>query len=134
MKSATVTVIGRPSAGKSTLVNTISGMKVSITAKTPQTTRKRIKGIYTDGRGQLVFVDTPGYHISGKEMNKRLQKETLDSLEDTDIILYVIDGKRKAEIEKTLPAEVPHLFISSVSGENIQELKDLLWKTLQEQN
>lgn len=106
MKSATVTVIGRPSAGKSTLVNTISGMKVSITAKTPQTTRKRIKGIYTDGRGQLVFVDTPGYHISGKEMNKRLQKETLDSLEDTDIILYVIDGKRKPMEEDGKIAEL----------------------------
>lgn len=100
MKSATVTVIGRPSAGKSTLLNTICGMKVSITAKTPQTTRNRIKGIYTDQRGQLVFVDTPGYHISGKEMNKRLQNETLEALKETDIILYVIDGTRKGELEE----------------------------------
>ena len=66
-----------------------------------------------------------------KEYNPELLvKSRVLAISKTDMI----DGKRKAEIEKTLPAEVPHLFISSVSGENIQELKDLLWKTLQEQN
>lgn len=95
MKAATVSVIGRPSAGKSTLVNTITGMKVSITSPTPQTTRNKIRGIYTDSRGQLVFTDTPGFHISEKEINRKMQEVTISSLSDSDMILYLIDGTRK---------------------------------------
>ena len=95
MKAATVSVIGRPSAGKSTLVNTITGMKVSITSPTPQTPRNKIRGIYTDQRGQLVFTDTPGFHLSDKEINKRMQDVTISSLSDSDLILYLLDGKRK---------------------------------------
>ena len=94
MKAATVSVIGRPSAGKSTLVNTITGMKVSITSPVPQTTRNKIRGIYTDSRGQLVFLDTPGFHLSDKEINKRMQEVTISSLTDSDLILYLLDGKR----------------------------------------
>lgn len=94
MKCATVTIIGRPSAGKSTLVNTICEAKVSITAKTPQTTRNAIRGIFTDQRGQLVFTDTPGYHKSDKQFNKRLQDVAVSALEDSDIILYVLDASR----------------------------------------
>ena len=94
MKAATVSVIGRPSAGKSTLVNTITGMKVSITSPVPQTTRNKIRGIYTDSRGQLVFLDTPGFHLSDKEINKRMQEVTISSLADSDLILYLLDGKR----------------------------------------
>ena len=100
MKSATVSVIGRPSSGKSTLVNTICEMKVSITSPTPQTTRNKIRGIYTDQRGQLVFTDTPGYHLSDKEINKRMQDVTGSALKDSDMILYVIDGKRKGGKEE----------------------------------
>ena len=94
MKAATVSVIGRPSAGKSTLVNTITGMKVSITSPTPQTTRNKIRGIYTDSRGQLIFTDTPGFHLSEKEINRRMQDVTVSSLKDSDMIMYLLDGKR----------------------------------------
>ncbi len=113
MKAATVSVIGRPSAGKSTLVNTITGMKVSITSSTPQTTRNKIRGIYTDSRGQLIFTDTPGFHLSDKEINRRMQDVTISSLKDSDIILYMLDGKRKPGKEEetiaslVLKAEVP---------------------------
>ncbi len=100
MKSATVSIIGRPSAGKSTLVNTICEMKVSITSRTPQTTRNKIRGIYTDQRGQLIFTDTPGYHISDKEINRRMQEATISALSDSDIILYMMDGKRSAKKEE----------------------------------
>ena len=100
MKVATVSVIGRPSSGKSTLVNTICEMKVSITSPVPQTTRNKIRGIYTDQRGQLVFIDTPGYHISEKEINKRMQEVTISALSDSDIILYVLDGTRGAKKEE----------------------------------
>lgn len=94
MKCGTVAVIGRPSSGKSTLVNTICEMKVSITAATPQTTRNAIRGIYTDQRGQLIFTDTPGYHLSDQKFNLRLQETAVESLEDCDAILYLIDPTR----------------------------------------
>lgn len=94
MKCATVAIIGRPSAGKSTLLNTICEMKVSITAATPQTTRNAIRGIYTDQRGQLIFTDTPGYHLSDQTLNKRLQDIAVNSLGDSDSVLYMIDATR----------------------------------------
>ncbi|MGN1163365.1 MAG: GTPase Era [Candidatus Ornithospirochaeta sp.] len=106
MKVATVSVIGRPSSGKSTLVNTICEMKVSITSPTPQTTRNKIRGIYTDQRGQLVFTDTPGYHLSEKEINKRMQEVTISSLKDSDLILYLVDGKRKSGKEEDAVSEM----------------------------
>lgn len=106
MKVATVSVIGRPSSGKSTLVNTICEMKVSITSPVPQTTRNKIRGIYTDQRGQLIFTDTPGYHLSDKEINKRMQEVTVSALEDSDIILYLLDGTRSAKKEEETIADM----------------------------
>lgn len=100
MKCATVAIIGRPSSGKSTLVNTICERKVSITASTPQTTRNAIRGIYTDQRGQLILTDTPGYHVSGQTLNLRLQETTRSSLQESDMILYMVDPKRAAGAEE----------------------------------
>ncbi len=97
MKCATVSIIGRPSSGKSTLVNTICERKVSITAKTPQTTRNAIRGIFTDARGQLILTDTPGYHLNDQKMNLKLQETTRNSLIQADMILYIIDSKRVGE-------------------------------------
>ena len=94
MKCASVAIIGRPSSGKSTLVNTICESKVSITSPTPQTTRNAIRGIYTDSRGQLIFTDTPGYHLSDKGFNKKLQEIAVSSLEETDSVLYLLDATR----------------------------------------
>ena len=106
MKSATVSVIGRPSAGKSTMVNTICEMKVSITSPIPQTTRNKIRGIYTDQRGQLVFIDTPGYHLSEKTINRKMQEVTVSALSESDIILYIIDGKREPKKEEEMLASL----------------------------
>lgn len=100
MKCASVAIIGRPSAGKSTLVNTICESKVSITSPTPQTTRNAIRGIYTDTRGQLIFTDTPGYHISDKGFNKRMQEIAVSSLEETDAVVYLIDATRSPGAEE----------------------------------
>ena len=94
MKCATVAVIGRSSVGKSTLVNTICESKVSITSPTPQTTRNAIRGIYTDTRGQLIFTDTPGYHMSEKAFNKKMQEIAVSSLEESDEVLYLLDATR----------------------------------------
>lgn len=100
LKCATVTLIGRPSSGKSTLVNTICEMKVSITSPAPQTTRNAIRGIYTDQRGQLIFTDTPGYHLGGREINRRMQEITVSSLDDSDVVLYLLDATRSRGAEE----------------------------------
>jgi len=103
MKCASIAIIGRPSSGKSTLVNTICEGKVSITASTPQTTRNAIRGIYTDQRGQLILTDTPGYHISERMMNLKLQETASLALKETDAVLYVVDALRlPGEEEETI--------------------------------
>lgn len=93
-KTALVTIIGRPSAGKSTFLNTASGEEISIVSSYPQTTRNAIKGIVNTSLGQLVFVDTPGYHDSEKKMNLRMRSIVTDQLESADAILYVVDASR----------------------------------------
>ncbi|MFA5570745.1 MAG: GTPase Era [Sphaerochaetaceae bacterium] len=106
MKSATVTVIGRPSSGKSTLINTICEAKVSIVAPSPQTTRNAIKGVYTDQRGQLILIDTPGYHQAEHTLNLRLQETTKLALEESDVLLYLIDPTRPPQKEELLLVEL----------------------------
>jgi GTP-binding protein Era len=93
-KSAFAAVVGRPSAGKSTLVNSVCGEKVSIVSPSPQTTRNAIRGIVNREQGQLVFIDTPGRHKSGKKFNRRLSEISGRALEESDIILYVLDSSR----------------------------------------
>jgi GTPase len=106
-KCAAVSIIGRPSAGKSTLLNTLCGQKISITAPSPQTTWNAIRGIYTAEQGQLIFIDTPGYHISEKSMNLRMKDISVSSIGESDIILYVADttrtpGEEEMEIARLL--------------------------------
>ncbi|MDR2923749.1 MAG: GTPase Era [Treponema sp.] len=93
-KAAFVAVIGRPSAGKSTLVNRICGGKVSIVSAVPQTTRDAIRGILTREQGQLVFVDTPGRHKSEKKFNIKLSDISAKAAMDSDLVLYVLDASR----------------------------------------
>jgi len=93
-KAAFVAVIGRPSAGKSTLVNRICGGKVSIVSAVPQTTRDAIRGIRTGEQGQLVFVDTPGRHKSEKKFNIKLSEISAKAVEDSDLVLYTLDSTR----------------------------------------
>ena len=109
-KTALVTIIGRPSAGKSTFLNTASGEEIAIVSSYPQTTRNAIKGIVNTSLGQLVFVDTPGYHDSEKKMNLRMKALVTDRLADADCILYVVDSTRAyGEEEKAIAALLkPH--------------------------
>jgi GTP-binding protein Era len=94
-KSAFVAIVGRPSVGKSTLLNALCGAKVSIVSSVPQTTRNAIRGIMTRPQGQLIFVDTPGYHLSDKKLNLRLREVVLQSLSEVDLIIYVLDATRE---------------------------------------
>lgn len=99
-KSAFVAIIGRPSSGKSTLLNTLCGEKVSITSRVPQTTRNKIRGIVNDPRGQLVFLDTPGYHRSERKFNLYLRQLAESTLEESDVVLYVADLSRPPGAEE----------------------------------
>jgi len=116
-KSAFVAIIGRPSAGKSTLLNALCGAKVSIVSSVPQTTRNAIRGIVSHPEGQLIFVDTPGYHLSDKKFNLKLRDLVMQSLSDVDLILYVIDatrepGKEEEAIVELLLKEAPRTVIA----------------------
>lgn len=94
MKSAFVAIIGRPSAGKSTLLNALCGEKVSITSPVPQTTRNTIRGIWNGEDVQLVFLDTPGYHRSDKKFNIYLKDVVKSALKEAELILYLVDSTR----------------------------------------
>jgi len=94
VKAAFVGLVGRPSSGKSTLINRICGQKVSIISPVPQTTRNRVRGIYSSDRGQLVFVDTPGFHLSEKKINVHLKELATRTLSEVEIVLYLIDVSR----------------------------------------
>jgi GTP-binding protein Era len=99
-KSAFVALAGRPSAGKSTLVNALCGAKVSIVTPVPQTTRNAVRGIVNREEGQLVLLDTPGFHISAKRFNQRLRNVSTEAYADADILLYLIDATRASGAEE----------------------------------
>lgn len=93
-KSAFVAIVGRPSAGKSTLLNKLCGHKVAIISSVPQTTRNRIRGIVNDPRGQLVFIDTPGFHESDRKFNQHMRGLIEETIRDSEVVLYVLDATR----------------------------------------
>lgn len=89
-----VAIIGRPNAGKSTLLNKLVGQKVAIVTSKPQTTRNRIQGIVTRPEGQIVFIDTPGLHDAGSVLNRQMMREVSAALEGIDVLLMMIDVTR----------------------------------------
>ncbi|MFW5688538.1 MAG: GTPase Era [Spirochaetota bacterium] len=94
-KSAFVAVVGRPSTGKSTLLNALCGHKVAIISPVPQTTRNRIRGIVTREEGQLVFVDTPGFHESSRTFNRHMRGLIEETIRDSEMLLYLVDASRE---------------------------------------
>lgn len=93
-------VIGRPSAGKSTLINRMCGHDLAIVAPSPQTTRSRIRGIATRAGGQLLLIDTPGFQDSRRPFDARLQALTAATLREVDVVLAVIDPSRAGGAEE----------------------------------
>jgi len=99
--SGFVSIIGRPNAGKSTLLNALVGEKLAIVTRKPQTTRNRIQGIVNvakKGRrpgGQIVLIDTPGIHKPVNSLNRRMMKEVYDALEGCDLLLMIVDAIEK---------------------------------------
>lgn len=90
-----VAIVGRPNVGKSTLINTILGRKISIVTNKPQTTRHRILGVHTEATTQIVFVDTPGIHRKAdRAMNRLMNRTAASALADADLVLFVCDATR----------------------------------------
>ena len=96
--SGFVSILGRPNAGKSTLLNALVGQKVAIVTRKPQTTRNRIQGIVNvpakKGRpeGQIILIDTPGVHRPGNALNKKMMREIYEALEGRDLLLVIVDA------------------------------------------
>ena len=95
-KTGFVTLIARPNVGKSTLLNKIAGQKIAITTPVAQTTRYQIKYIYTDENSQIIFIDTPGIHKPLNKLGEFLAEESKSSLEDSDVVLFLVDSKDEA--------------------------------------
>ena len=95
-KSGFVSIIGRPNVGKSTMLNQVLGQKIVIATDKAQTTRKRIKGILTNEKGQIVFVDTPGIHKPINKFGEFLLDEAKVSVPDSDLVLFLVDGSEPA--------------------------------------
>lgn len=93
-RSGFVSLIGRPNAGKSALLNALVGQKVAIVADKPQTTRTSIQGVTTTPDAQIVFLDTPGIHKANTPLNKRLMDTVRGSLEERDLLLFVADAAK----------------------------------------
>lgn len=99
-KSGFVALVGRPNVGKSTLMNRLIGQKVAITSAKPQTTRNKISGIYTEDDMQVVFVDTPGIFKSHSNLDEYMDKASLSSLKDVDLVMFMVDAKEAGKGEE----------------------------------
>ena len=106
MKSGFVAILGRPNAGKSTLLNALIGEKVAIVSAKPQTTRNRIAGVVevparkgVHPAAQIVFVDTPGVHKPGSHLDRRMLQEVYEALETRDVVLVLMDATRRVQLE-----------------------------------
>ena len=91
MKSGYVSLVGRPNVGKSTLMNALIGQKIAITSNRPQTTRNRIETVYTDERGQIIFVDTPGIHKAKNKLGQYMDTVAESAFGDCDVICWLVE-------------------------------------------
>ena len=115
MKSGFVAIIGRPNAGKSTIINALLERKLSIVTEKAQTTRNSIKGIYDNDEYQIIFIDTPGIHLAHHSLGRYMNQQAFASAKDVDAIVLVVDGSRKYDtgdqiIEEKIDKNIP-LFV-----------------------
>ncbi|MBR1967819.1 MAG: GTPase Era [Clostridia bacterium] len=115
MKSGFVAVVGRANAGKSTLINVLVGEKVAIVSPKPQTTRDRILGVLTTEDYQIAFIDTPGIYKADNLLNSVMQKTTVDSCEDVDLVLFVMDAHEGiSDTDRALLSKYSNLSVPTV--------------------
>jgi len=134
VRSGFVTIIGRPNAGKSTLLNSLVGEKLAIVTHKAQTTRSRITGIVNVKRqgkrpaSQIVFVDTPGVHKPEDQLNKRMMQEVYDSLEGCDLILLIVDVTQKFGTGDEFVLVLPDFNVIEDSEKVMQQIVDKFCK------
>ena len=143
-KTGFVAIIGRPNVGKSTLLNRIIGQKIVIATDKPQTTRRRIKGIYSTEKGQIIFIDTPGIYKPWDKFGELLFDEAKLSVPDADVILFVVDGSEEAGkgdkwiANNILNTEIPVIIVCNKADniKNPQKREEIIatYKTLFEKN
>jgi GTPase len=104
-RSGVVAVVGRPNVGKSTLINRLLGQKIAIVSPKPQTTRKQQLGIYSDERGQILFVDTPGLHKPQTKLGEYMVEVAEMAVKDADVILWVLDVSEEPQVSDKYIAE-----------------------------
>jgi GTP-binding protein Era len=120
-----VAIVGRPSVGKSTLLNALVGARISITSRKPQTTRHRIAGICTEPGVQFIFVDTPGFQTKhASKLNERLNRAVRDALADVDVIVVVIDATRFTAADRAVVDLLPPGMPAIVALNKIDALDD----------
>ena len=108
-KSGYVAIVGRPNVGKSTLLNSILGQKISITSRKPQTTRHNILGIYTAESVQMMFLDTPGQHLNTpRAINRYMNRAASSALSDVDVVVFVVDRLKWNEEDEMVLKRVRH--------------------------
>lgn len=112
--SGFVAILGKPNVGKSTLLNTLLGVKVAPITSKPQTTRRGVRGIYTQDNHQLVFVDTPGFHHAKDALGDYMNREVTGALADVDIILWVVDLRRPPSDEDRAVARLLQGYSESI--------------------
>lgn len=111
-----IAVVGRPNVGKSTLINTLVGAKVSIVSSKPQTTRHRVLGVRTEGEAQFVFVDTPGFQTQHRNaLNQSMNRVVTQALAEVDVVLFLIESLKftpaDERVIKLLPAGTPVILV-----------------------
>ncbi len=105
-RSGFVAIIGRPNAGKSTLLNRILGEKIVITSDKPQTTRNRVQGIHNLPGYQIIFIDTPGIHDAKSRLNRYMVDEALSALKEVDAVIFLVDAATSPESQEALGGEI----------------------------
>src|SRR5437762_8675043 len=120
-----IAIVGRPSVGKSTLVNALVGEKISITSKKPQTTRYRITGILSEPERQFAFFDTPGFQTRNRSpLNDRLNRTVRDSLGGVDVVVWVVDARHLTSADRAVAQLLPPGVAVIVAVNKIDQLQD----------
>ena len=120
-KSGFVTLIGRPNVGKSTLMNHLIGQKIAITSDKPQTTRNRIQTVYTDDRGQIIFLDTPGIHKAKNKLGEYMVNVAEHTLKEVDVVLWLGAGERHIAEQLSKVSTPVILVINKIDTVKVQE-------------
>ncbi len=135
-KCGYIAIIGRPNVGKSTLLNRILGMKLSITSRKPQTTRHQILGVKTTDEGQYIYVDTPGIHSGGKKaINRYMNKAASSVVHDVDVVLFLVQSLKWTDEDQMVLNKLEHIsvpVILVVNKVDVVDNKDELLPFLQE--